>query len=238
MNKLIPLLLVLLLPELSVSADEIKTSVWKGEGELGFISTSGNTDSDSLNAKLGVERNHDKWNYKAGIEILKASTEGVDSSDSTGITARSEYKFAEKTYAFGALRYETDKFSGFDYQSSLSFGIGDQFIKTIVQELDGSAGLGYRKIKETATGDTSNEAIVTGNLNYLYVISEHATFKQKFLIESGDSNTHSESETSLKMKVSGNLASNISYTIKNNSDVPTGTEKTDKITSITLVYSF
>jgi putative salt-induced outer membrane protein len=40
------------------------------------------------------------------------------------------------------------------------------------------------------------------------------------------------------MKVNGNLASKIAYTIKSNSDVPAGTEKTDKITSITLVYSF
>lgn len=232
------LVLILILPGLVVGADEIKSSEWKGEGELGFTSTSGNTDSESLNAKLGVEKSHDKWTYKTRIEILKASIEGVDSSDSSVFTARSEYKFAEKSYAFGALRYENDKFSGFNYQSSLSFGIGDQFIKNETNELDGSIGLGYRKLKETATGDTSDEGIVAGNLNYLYILSEHATFKEKILVESGKTNTHSESETSVKMKIAGNLAAKIAYTAKYNSDVPTGTEKSDKITTIILVYSF
>ena len=237
MIKHIPLLIILL-PGLAVAADETKSSEWKGEGELGFTSTSGNTNSDNLNAKLGIEKSHNKWTHKARLEMLKASTEEVDSADSKVLTARSEYKFAVKTYAYGALRHEDDKFSGYDYQSSISVGLGQKLIENERHELDVSAGPGYRKKKATATGITTSEGIAIGNLDYLYNVSKHAVFKEKILVESGSSNTYTESETSLKMKINGNLASKITYTIKNNSTVPAGTKNTDKITSITLVYSF
>ena len=149
MKKHIPLLF-LFIPGLTLAAEETASpSEWKGEGELGFTSTSGNTDSESLNAKLNFEKAHDKWTHKAGLETLKASTDGVDSSDSLVFTGRSEHKISDKTYGFGAIRYEDDKFSGFDYQSSLSVGVGDQFIKNDTHELDASVGIGYRKLKET-----------------------------------------------------------------------------------------
>lgn len=237
MNKYI-MLIVLLLPGLAAAIDQAKTNEWKGEGELGFTSTSGNTDSKSLNAKLGVERKHEKWTHKAGLETLQASASGVKSADRATFSARSEYKFGEKAYTFGAIRYENDKFSGYDYNSSITFGVGEQFIKNESHELDVSAGLGYREKKETATGKVFDEGIITGSLNYTYIISTHATFKEKILVEAGDSNTYSESETSLKMKINGNLSSKITYTVKNNSKVPVGTKETDTITTIALVYGF
>ncbi len=211
---------------------------WKGEGELGFTSTSGNTNSDTLNAKLSVSKEQDKWLHKTALETLKASTDNVDSADSLVLTEKSEYKFAEKTYVFAGLRYEDDKFSGFDYQRSLSFGVGYQFLKSEKHMLDASAGLGYRQLKETLTGVEESEATAVADAFYKYVISDHAEFTEKLLVESGSSNTHSESETALKMKIAGNLSSKISYLMKRNSDVPARTEKTDKITTITLVYAF
>ena len=237
MNKYI-MLIVFLVPSLATAVDETKINEWKGEGELGYTSTSGNTDSKSLNAKLGVEKKHEKWTHKAGLETLQASASGVKSADRATFSARSEYKFGEKAYAFGAIRYENDTFSGYDYQSSITFGVGEQFIKNESHELDASVGLGYREKKETTTGNVVDEGILTGSLNYTYIISTHATFKEKILFEAGDTNTYSESETSLKMKINGNLASKITYTVKNNSKVPAGTKKTDTITTVALVYGF
>lgn len=237
MNKHITLLF-LILPSLAFAVDETKNSEWKGEGELGFTQTSGNTDSESLNAKLGIAKTHNKWTHKARLEVFKTSTSGIKSANRAVFTARTEYKFAKKTYAFGALRYEDDKFSGYDYQSSLSFGLGAQFIKNESHELDASAGLGYRQLKETATTIVSDEAIATGNLTYKYKISKSSSFKEKVIIESGKTNTYTESETSLNTKINGNLASKISYTVKNNSTVPVGAVKKDTVTTIALVYSF
>lgn len=245
MLKPVPFVLCLLssytATAIAANTDSTETGLidgWSGEGELGFTSTSGNTDSESLNAKLGISKEHAKWKHSANIESLKSTTDNVTSADSFVFKEKTEYKLGEKAYAFGKLRYEDDKFSGYDYQTSIAFGAGSRFISTEAHSLDASAGLGYRKIKDTPTQETDNDAIITLDAKYGYVISKSATFTEAISIESGDKNTHSESDTALKTKINGNLASKISYLIKNNSDVAPGTEKTDKILTAALVYSF
>ena len=226
------------LPALVSAEDKPGNNEWKGEGELGYTQTSGNSKSKSLNAKLGIEKKQEKWKHKATLETLQSSSDGTESANRMVITARTEYKTNEKMYTFAGLRYEKDKFSGYDNQSSISLGIGKEFINNDRHELDASLGLGYRQVKDTATSKVSGDGIVTGNLNYLHKISPHATFREKVLIESGNTNTYIESETSLKMKINGNLSSKIAYTVKQNSTVPAGTKKTDTVTTIALVYGF
>ena len=47
-----------------------------------------------------------------------------------------------------------------------------------------------------------------------------------------------ESVSSVKAKLFKDLGVRFSYSLKNNSDVPVGIEKTDTFTSISLEYSF
>ncbi|MFK5894512.1 MAG: DUF481 domain-containing protein [Pseudomonadota bacterium] len=208
-----------------------------GEGEFGFTSTSGNTDSQTLNAKLGIGKKSGKWNHNAKVEVLKSTNSGVNSADSFVFTEKSEYRFAEKTFAYGKLRHEKDKFSGFDHQSVISFGAGHVFLNGGKHNIEASAGVGYRD-SETDVGIDQQEAVFDGELKYAYKISETSEFNQNILVESGDSNTYTKSETFLKLVIVGNLGAKFSYEVKNNSDVPVGTDKTDTITSVTLVYNF
>lgn len=229
-----------LLP-LSVNAaehDESTPAEWKGEGEFGFTSTSGNTDSENVKASLKISRELAKWKHKASIEAIRAEADDVTSADSLVLRGRSEYAIEENRYLFGQLRYEDDEFSGYDYQASLTLGVGSRLIQNERQLLDLSIGLGFRSIKDSVTGDTEDEGIVTAELAYEYKISETATFIQTILIESGDENTHSEAETALKTKIDGNLSAKISYLVKRNSEVPASTEKKDEIVTVSLVYGF
>jgi len=52
-------LILLLVPLVLNAADEVEPtpSGWKGEGELGFTSTSGNSDTENLNARLAFSGN-------------------------------------------------------------------------------------------------------------------------------------------------------------------------------------
>lgn len=161
---------------------------------------------------------------------------GVDSANSTVFTEKSEYRFAKKTFVFGRIRHEEDEFSGFDHQSIISFGIGHVFFEN-GHNLEASAGVGY-KDTENDLGEESQETVFDGELKYRYKISETSTFNQNVFVESGESNTYSKSETFLKLVVVGNLGAKFGYEVKHNSDVPLGTDQTDTITTVTLVYSF
>ena len=79
---------------------------------------------------------------------------------------------------------------------------------------------------------------VVAALDYAWQISETSAFQQTLAVESGNENTYTESVTSLSASLVGNLALVASYTIKNNSEVPVGTEETDKFTAISLEYTF
>lgn len=238
LRRLIPV--VFLFPLLLNAAENTESdeATWKGEGELGYTATSGNTDSENLNARLGVSRQAKQWKHAASIESIRNEADDEVSADSRVLKEKSEYAFSEKSYVFGQLRYEDDEFSGYERQTSVSFGAGSRFVETDRHLLDLSAGLGYRSLKESDTGDETEEEILTANLNYEFKISETATFGEAILVESGDENTFVESATTLKAKIDGNLATKISYLVKRNSDVPDGSDKSDEIVTISLVYGF
>ncbi len=63
-------------------------------------------------------------------------------------------------------------------------------------------------------------------------------FTQKLLLEIGDQNRYTQSISALKATLVGDLALVLSYTIKHNSDVLPGIEKTDTFTAISLEYGF
>jgi len=210
---------------------------WNGEGGLGFTSTSGNTDSSTLSARLSLGKEHGNWVHNTRLDLLKSSSSGVDSADRIVFIQKSQYNFAEKTFTFGRLRHEEDKFSGFNHQTIVSIGVGHVFINGVKHNLEASAGAGYKDL-ETNLGEDNQEAVFDGEFKYAYKISETSEFNQNFLVESGSSNTYGKSETFLKLVIVGNLGAKLGYEVTHNTDVPVGTENTDTITTVTLVYSF
>jgi putative salt-induced outer membrane protein len=213
-------------------------NIWKGEGALGFTSSSGNTDTENLDANLKVSRQHLQWKHSLALEAIRNETDNETSAERWAIRERSEYQLDAQSYAFGQARYEEDKFSGYDHQASLVFGLGSRLLEDARHLLDLSLGLGYRNIRNSESGDSEDSGIVTSDLIYEYKISESATFREIALLEAGEDNTFFQSETALQSRISDSLSSRISYLVKHNSTVPADVEKTDKFVSISLVYSF
>jgi len=211
---------------------------WFGEGALSYTSASGNTDSENLNASLNINRESPLWKHKAAIESLRAEADGVTSSDSLVFTQRSQYTLSRKSYAFGQLRHENDDFAAFTYRTSVTVGAGTRLLNNPQHLLDVSLGPGYRKSKTSETGETTERAILASNVNYEYTVSDTTTLTEALLIEGGEENTYTESRTSLTTRINKKFATRMSYLIKHNSTVPSGTDKTDEIFSISLVYGF
>ena len=231
---------LLLLPMLAQGADETDTSngVWSGNGTLGYTSTAGNTDSKNLNASLQVGYEILRWKHNLQVAVIRAETDGDKSADSKSVLDRTEFSLSDKSSAFGQARYEDDKFSGYDYQASIVAGLGSRVIDSEIQLLDLSVGAGYRQLKESDSGDTVDGPIGSFDLKYEYRFNEHATFNESALLETGSDNTYLQSETALIARIQGNLSAKISYLVKHNTNVPNDTDKTDKITSVSLMYEF
>jgi putative salt-induced outer membrane protein len=214
-------------------------AAWKGEGELGFTSITGNyTQSENMNAKLSGTLELDTWTHSASVRSIRAEKREKPSTDIVEFNGRSKKKFDEESYYFGKLRYEEDKFSGFDYEASLSFGAGSKFLEREKLLLDASIGLGYSNLKNSLTKDTDSEIIVTADLVFEYEISETATVKEVVAVERGRDNIYRKSDTTLTVRVEGNLAVKLGYLVKQKIDNSADTDKRDNITTVSLVYGF
>jgi len=210
---------------------------WAGEAELGLVSTTGNTDTSSINGKLKLKGDWGRWNgeFKAGYHWAEDSGETSARRFTSSATAR--YLVSEKGFVFGAIDYEDDGFNGFDYRLSESIGYGHRFDLSEDAFLVLSAGPGFRQNK-TDEGEKTEETIIYGNLDFEWKIADNVLFTEDFNLKSGEENTFMESITAVKTAVARNLALKLSYTVRNNSDVPDGRENTDTVTAATIVYGF
>lgn len=211
-----------------------------GAASLGYLSTSGNTDSTNANAAFNLLWKQMLWSHDFGVSAIKADNSGVTTAEAyfAGYTARRS--IGEKSYLFGALDWESDKFSAYDNQVSETIGYGRHLIATSRHVLDAEVGVGARQA-ELRNGITQDDSIVRGVLDYSWLISETASFKQSLVIEHGSSNTTTETVSELRADIIGNIALVLSLRIRNNSDLPVlpvGLKSTDRFTAISLEYAF
>jgi putative salt-induced outer membrane protein len=209
-----------------------------GNVALGYLATSGNTDSTNFNAALKVTWDLDgPWMHEWNALAISARTDDETTAEAQAAGYKAQRSFGEKSYIFFAGDWRQDRFSGYDRQVTEAIGYGNRLIETERHMLSLEAGAGAKQ-SDLITGEELDEAIVRGALDYAMRISDTSEFSQKLLIEQGEDNRYTESTTALKTRIVGNLAVVLSYVIKNNSDVPVGIEKTDRFTAVSLEYGF
>ena len=209
-----------------------------GSAALGYLSTSGNTDSTNGNASFKLTWDVDgPWKHDWTALAITARTNGVTTAKAYAAGYKAQRDFSETSYLFASGDWRQDRFSGYDKQITEAVGYGRRLFDTERHVLALEGGVGAKQ-STLVDGTDLDESIVRGALDYALHISENSEFNQKLLIEQGDDNRYTESTSALKANIVGNLAIVFSYVIKNNSDVPVGIEKTDRFTAISIEYGF
>jgi putative salt-induced outer membrane protein len=220
-----------------VVAEEAPADPWKSSVELGAIINRGNSDNASYQARAESAYEIEKWRHAAVLEVTGAEESGETTKERYLGTFDTNYKYTARDYVFGALRLERDRFSGFEYQNSLSAGYGRRIIDSKKHRLDGEIGPGVRHSKPEG-GSSDSEVIGRAKGAYRYTISETSVFNQDVLVLAGESNTEVESVTALKLKINAALGLRFSYRVKYNTDPPAGTDDTDTTLAVNLLYEF
>lgn len=218
---------------------------WKGEAELGVLVTSGNTEETKVNTRLGLQYETQTWRNTGEFSSRYTEAEDQTTAEEYKAALEADYKFDDQQYWFVRGSYEDDRFSGYDFESTLTTGYGNRVWQAGDRSfLDLSVGGGYRynKLKEdNADGrDVEEEAIARLAGQFDYALSDTALFRQKLSTEIGldDNNTISQSETSLQSNIVGSLSMKAAFRVKHVSDAPVGSDKTDTETSLSLLYGF
>jgi putative salt-induced outer membrane protein len=267
MKSKIALTTLLLLPLSSqlAFAEEVveESSSFTVSAELGMLFKTGNTKSGDIKAGLNVKHEEGQWLNLLTFNALakKLETEnletGKDEFESTDnkwdILGQSNYSLEEggKNYLYASAYFEQDKFSGFAYQTSASFGWGRHWWETETSSFfaDVGPGIKYDVIREIpategaqAIAETSETAaILQAQALYTRQINDFVEFKQYFVAKQAfesDKNSVYKSETSLTTKLIESLQFKFAFRVDYDTEVEEGFEKTNTETSVTLVYSF
>ncbi len=207
-----------------------------GRASLGYLATSGNTDSTNTNARLRLRFEPNVWSHEWDLSAVGATRERETTAESyTGLyVARRSWG---RSYMFGALDWNKNRFAAYLRQRSESVGYGRRVIEGDNHELNLEGGLGARFARR-ADGTTREEGIVRAALDYEWTLNSTTSFSQDLTIESGSSNTRTESISALRARLFGDIALVVSYRVRHDSSVPEGTVRSDRFTSISLEYAF
>ncbi len=211
---------------------------WSGKGELGFVLARGNSDADTVNTKLEMSRQTDSWKHGFTLAALRASNDGEQNAERYAATWQTDFRFSPESYWYNGARYEDDRFSGFDYQASLSTGLGHRFVDNEELKIFGQAGLGYRRLENALTAETDDSVIFSGELRYEQRLTETTRLRNKLVVEAGEANTFATNELALEVKINSRLSLAAGLGVRHNTDPPVGRKKTDTLTTVNLVYGF
>lgn len=226
-------LLILLAADLEAAAPPD----WSGEGELGVVATSGNTENRSINAKAKGLYASDPWRHTAMFEAYNNADAIRTTAERYLLSAKSDRKTSEFNYFFGLVAYESDRFSGYDYHVSENIGLGRRVIQTPKLTLDLEVGPGGRQSKRN-DGQPENEMMIRLAGDLKWKLSDSAEFSETVSTEVGEDSTVTKSVTALKARIVGALAMKLAFAVRNVTDGPAGTKETDTETALTLVYAF
>lgn len=225
---------------------------WEASAEFGLLYTSGNTETESLKAKLNASRDVQNWRHKGVLDYYTAEQkdqetgETSETADRMFVSAQSNYKFEpdsrDSMFVFGS--YEEDEYSGFEYQATVATGYGARYRYDEAIYADYEIGPGYSRTKPVQVeGEPPVESEgsvilrVAGSLNWK--ISENSKFHALLSSEVGEDNTKSKAELSVSANINSALAMKVSLGASHNSEVADESiEKLDTETAVTLVYSF
>lgn len=224
---------------------------WSGKGQAGYLQSRGNSDSDAANAALDVFLKRGDWLHEGAADGLYGKSAGIVSAERWDVRLQSNYNFTQRMFTFGALSYLDDRFSGFEYQASATGGIGYKFINSSSTRLNGQIGLGYRSsrpeilVKDTDGAvvtrileDRQSNAVGTAGIDFEHDFNKLTKITDKLLVESGSADTSIKNVFALEVKMSNTLALAAGYTVQDNTKPPPGAQKTDRTTTLNVVYAF
>lgn len=222
---------------------------WKGTAELGVLLARGNAEATTGNVKLDMTRETQAWKHASFVSGLYGENAAFTTAERLEARWQIDYELSEQLFWFGAVRGERDRFSGFEYQASLSTGVGREFIDSETTRLSATLGAGYRRLRsetlvksaagevlERIPGEVQSDPTARAGLDYEQQLTKTTTLVDKLLVEAGSSNTSAQNDFAVRVSMTDALALSVGYGIRYNTEPPPGAGSTDQLTTVNLVY--
>jgi putative salt-induced outer membrane protein len=138
--------------------DEEQESRWSGKAALGYLATSGNTDTSSLNTSFEVGYKTGNWQHGLDGSAINSSESNVKTAGAYEVGWKSARNLTEHDFLSGRINWREDQFGAYRTQLSETINYGRRIIDSDAQRLNVEVGLGGRQ-SELRTGIEEEELV-------------------------------------------------------------------------------
>lgn len=211
--------------------------LWKGKATIGGWLTTGNTNNIGLSAVVDITREGLQWRHK--LRLQADYQRSLDRTTREHYLAAYEpnYKIDDRSYVYGALQYESDRFLGYYNRYSASVGAGYTLLKDAATTLSLELGPAYRATEFTDNTDERSLA-ARGSFDFAWKLTHAITLTQNASAYWQRYNSTVSGTTALNAKLFGPLSAQVSYNVQYESDPPGDNVSTDTTTRASIVYAF
>lgn len=222
---------------------------WVGKGQGGLLVTSGNSSASSVNARVDLAETQGPWKNVVYVGGQYGKANGLLNSERLEGKYELDHKISGRLFWFGSVDGIKDLFSGFNYQATLSTGLGYTIFDTAETKLSTTVGVGYQRLQKqvvTTVGtvtERTNEAAegsVVGTAGAVLEQKLTSTTKltDKLAITAGSLNTAVGNDLAVAVSLTDTLALSVGYGIRYNTAPAPGVQKLDQTETVNIVFNF
>lgn len=230
----------------SLVAADMQVGEFKQHVELGYLGTTGNSDSQTFSGLYG---NDYQFSEKTDMHFKADAYYGESDGDKTDERYRAyaiaNHHYSEKWFTYAEVGFLRNVFEGYEQQYNGGLGVGYVFIKDIKQLFKGRAGYQYRHSNFTdGTEDDFHYAKIGLNYNYYFSKTNTIESELNFLedLEKAD-DFETVFRIAVKVLMVESLSLRVGFEVKYDNTPALnddGSEKdtTDTTTTVGIVYDF
>jgi putative salt-induced outer membrane protein len=206
----------------AAEAPIVATPEQQFEADVSYLLNSSKTDGASSDRKQNLTANA-LWKRMQGVWGQEVKAQAVSSQSNQNNDDLERYLLSGKlmhqqtpsVYQFAKLQLEKDLNTVFDYQATLSAGVGYDFVRDDVQVLTGELGAGvrYNNFKDQTQKDTQ-ELVGTAGVHYERKLTDTTRFVQDLGYEYGEDASILRSKTEVSVAISKQISGVVSYQVK------------------------
>jgi putative salt-induced outer membrane protein len=211
---------------------------WSGKIRLGGAADFGRTERQTLALGFEARNEHDRWRHDIDADIDFIRNDADTLQRDIEASAQSRYTFNTRWFSFGRLKYEDERPSPFRFRTTEIVGLGYRVIDRDNLTLDIQAGPGLRQTEIAASNEIINEGIALLASELSARLSDTARFTNDNELTVGTERTTLESKAAIAISVIWSIETELSVSLKHDTNLPGEEANTDVKTAIALVYGF
>ena len=212
-----------------------------GGANVGFLSTGGNTDVNSLRVDGDAVVRTIRDRYTAGVVINHAADQGVDKTNNQTVSGRYDRFFTQRFYANATGLFTHDPFRDLDLRSAIGLGLGYQVADTSRVRFGVEGGYGYVNERFAVAPDDTYHAFRENVTLEVFALARRVTFFHRhdgYFGLTGEDNLFVQTRNGVRSSLVGGLVATVQFDLDYDKSPSPGRTQTDRSVGLTFGYRF